>query len=437
MSILNILPIIIIISGFYFIIKLRAFYIIHPVKTVKTAITAIKKSPSTRKSFILALSGTLGVGNIVGVAFGISVGGAGVLFWIIISAVFSCALKYAESTLAADTAEDGSGGMMYLLKSSYKKHGKMLGSCYAVLCLLLSLFMGSALQARTLIETASVCIPIKKGVFACLLVFLTFGVVVGGVGKIEKATVMIIPLATAVYVVLCIALICINASRLPSVIASVFSSAFTPRSAAGGAISFLFSRAFKEGFSRGLLSNEAGAGTSAIAESRSERAPHEVGVFGLLEVLFDTVLLCTLTGLAMLSSGAPLEKEGMSIIISAFTQLLGKATAPVFTLLIFAFAYSSIICSYFYGSEALKFLLRRESGIYIPVFLLFLILGAYLSYDILIYTTDYILLFMTLLTLCVLIKKTERLKSLSESLIFSQEFLCGKEPKFRLPKVRK
>ncbi len=417
MSVLNFLPIAIIFFGIYFMVKLKFFYIIHPLKTVKKALSSIK-TPKNLKAFILALAGTLGVGNIVGVAFGIAVGGSGALFWMVVSALFSCVLKYAESALAADAKETESGGMMYLLRASFNKGGKILGAIYAVLCILLSLFMGAGLQSRSFTETAESVFKLNKGIFAAILAALVLAVIIGGTKKIEGVTVFIIPVTTLIYIILSLAVIFKNFYKLPSVCVNIFNSAFEHESAVGGILGFAFSTRFREGFLRGLLSNEAGAGTSAIAESRSYEEPATVGIFGMFEVFFDTVLLSLLTGLAVLSSGVALEsEEGMSIIINAFYPVLKEFTAPLFVLLIFAFAYSSIICSYFYGCEAAKYLGFKNRVIYTVVFTAFLLFGSCFSYSLLISITDYILLFMTFLTLFVLMKKAERLRCLSVSLI--------------------
>ena len=148
MSFLNLLPLLITAVGTYFLIKLRLFFVLHPLQTAKKLRLTIKDKESVR-ALSLALAGTLGVGNVVGVAWGISVGGAGALFWIFVSGIFSAAIKYAESSLSADKKRDAAGGMMYVLSSSFGRAGKLFGIIYALLCLALSLTMGSALQSQS------------------------------------------------------------------------------------------------------------------------------------------------------------------------------------------------------------------------------------------------------------------------------------------------
>ena len=202
MSLLSLLPIIITVFGAYLIVRLRFFFVLHPVHTAKK-LGEIIKSKSGRKSLSLALAGTLGVGNIVGVAYGIGVGGAGCVFWILVSSIFASVIKYAESLISEDMRSDAHGGMMYVIQGSFGKIGRGLGIIYAVLCLMLSLSMGAALQAQSALESASVALKISPYPFAVALVALVSLVIVGGARKIEDATAIIIPFATIVYILVC------------------------------------------------------------------------------------------------------------------------------------------------------------------------------------------------------------------------------------------
>lgn len=401
--------------GIYFLVKLRFFFIVHPYKTVRKAFASgfDKKS---RRALSLALAGTLGVGNIVGVAYGISVGGAGCLFWIFISGIFSSVIKYCESTLGANFGADGRGGMMYVIAKTAGKLGRALGTSYSVLCLLLALFMGAALQTRSVAESAYAALGIRQYAFAIIFAALVFITVIGGAKKIENATSAVIPIATIVYIVICVAVIINGAENLSDVLACIFREAFNFRSAAGGVSVFLASSSMREGFARGLLSNEAGAGTSSIAQSRHETLhPAKAGLFGICEVFFDTTLLCTLTGLAILTSGATISRSAIATLVSAFATALGIFSPTVLFILIFAFAYSTVVCWYFYATEALVFLFDRErSTLFTVLFFAFLLFGALVPESILVPIVDSILFLMSLLTLFTLIKNSERIVFLSE-----------------------
>ena len=183
MDLTFLIPSTVIVLGAFFLIKLKAFFIFHPVRTFKRFIEAIK-APNAFANLTLALAGTLGVGNIFGVAAGIAVGGPGSVFWLVVASVFSSVIKYAESVTSADhLTYDGRvnvGGMMYVLHTSFGKRGKTLGSLYAILCLLLSLFMGCAFQcsavissSKGIIEADTFALSLTMTATVCLL--LAFG----------------------------------------------------------------------------------------------------------------------------------------------------------------------------------------------------------------------------------------------------------------------
>jgi AGCS family alanine or glycine:cation symporter len=417
MSVTDLLPLLITFAGAFFLIRLRFFFIAHPIKIAKKIKCTVKNKRS-RKSLALALAGTLGVGNIVGVAYGISVGGAGSLFWIFISGIFASVIKYAESSLAADKLVGGHGGMMYVLSSSFGRCGKLSGTLYAFLCLLLSLSMGSALQSRSAVFATHRLVRSEPIIFAFIFALLCAVVVFGGAKKIESATSFIIPTASIVYIIICLIMIIENAKAVPAVLSNIMSDALNFKSTAGGVSGFLISKSLKEGYSRGLLSNESGAGTSAMAETRQDSlTPADVGLLGMCEVFFDTSLLCTLTGLAVLSSteGTVLGTDGMEIVLSAVRSSVGMGGECVVILLVFAFAYSTVICWYYYGCECLKYLVGDRGFLaFTALFILFSFIGFIIPENILIRVTDVILFLMSLLCISALIKNSERIVTLSE-----------------------
>ncbi len=417
MSILNLLPFVITFLGAYFLIKLRFFFIAHPIKTLKKIRNTVKDS-SSRKSLALALAGTLGVGNIVGVAYGISVGGPGSLLWIFVSGIFAAVIKYAESALAADKMRGGHGGMMYVLSSSFRHSGKSLGTLYAFLCLLLSLSMGSALQSQSAVNAVRCAVKVNPVILGALFALLVVAVIFGGTGKIENATAIIIPLSTIVYIIICLSVIFKNVRFIPAVLSNVISDAFNFRSAAGGVSGFYISKSLKEGYARGLLSNEAGAGTSSMAQTRSKKlSPSDVGLLGACEVFFDTSLLCMLTGFAVLSAGtgADTQKNGMEIVLQSVRGTLGGGAETLIILLAAAFAYSTVVCWYYYGGECYKYLFgdaRRAA--YTASFVFCAFIGFALPQTILIKATDLLLFLMSAVTMLALIKNSERIVTLSE-----------------------
>ena len=419
MSLIDFLPIIIVISGLYFLVKLRFFFILHPIKTVKKTINALSDG-SSRRALALALGGTLGVGNIVGIAYGIMKSGGGCIFWVLVSSLFSSVIKYAESSISADCRENGRGGMMYVIKAAFGKSGRLLSLIYAVLCFLLSLTMGAALQAKSAVSFADYSLSLNPYAFSLFFSIIVLLSIIKGTKKIEKITSYIVPVATIIYILLCFIVIFRNFSHLIEALNSILSSAFKIESAGYGILFFLSSKSMKEGFARGLLSNEAGAGTSAMAEIRSNaKEASEVGVLGACEVFFDTTLLCTLTGLSIVISGVPVESipSAAALIISSFSSVLGEVSKILLFFLICAFSYSTVICWYYYGFECRRYLFdNRFSRVYLAFFTAFVFIGFILKESVLIVVSDYLLFFMTVITVLTLIKKSERIVTLSENL---------------------
>ena len=413
MTVLSFLPMLLTVVGAYFLIKLRRLFIYRPLCLFRSAVS-IARQRESRGALLLALAGTLGVGNMVGVAYGISVGGAGCVFWTFVSAIFSSVIKYAESSLASYY---GRGGMARVVSLTFKRAGVALSRVYALLCIVLSLTMGSALQAKSAIFTvqSGKC---KRLVIAVVFILIVSFVILGGAKKIVRATSLIIPFSTIIYITLCLFVVFSNFSSLGAVFRMMITDAFNFKSTASGIGVFFASNAIKHGYLCGLLSNEAGAGTSAMAESLADAPPGRVGLLGVVEVFFDTALLCTLTGVAILSSGACLSGSGISILLSAFSSVFGSIATPVLFFLVFSFALSTVICWYYYGSEYVGMLFHgRGRGVYTVFFLLASSIGTLIEESILISASDVILFFMTVITVLALIKNSERICLLSESIL--------------------
>ncbi len=405
------LPILVSAAGVYLLIKLRFFFIRHPIKTLRDFLSALGDRQA-RRSFCLALAGTLGVGNIFGVAAGIMIGGAGSLFWLFISAMLAMIIKYAETLLTFDIKVE-SGGMAEVLRRVFSRNGRSLSAIYAALTLVLSLFIGSLVQSTAVLDVAETAFRIHPMVGAFILVILLLPCLSGGARKIENITEIVIPLTTIIYIIMCFAVIFLNFSRLYEVIKLIISSAFSLESAIGGGLSFM---AVKEGFARGILSNEAGAGTSAMAHSRANgRSPHVAGLFAMCEVVFDSIILCMLTGITILISVDNIGsyKTPMSLVSAAFSSSLGDYSVCILLILIFAFAYSTLICWYYYGIEYSRLYFSKIKPFYPFVFLLFICISRFVRSNFILYITDLLLLFMTILTLSAIIKKSDRIAEIS------------------------
>lgn len=435
------LPIIITLAGGYFLIKLRAFFLFHPIKTLKLTLSAFgSNKKSSIKSLSLALAGTLGVGNITGVAIGIMLGGAGSVFWLLVSSFFAAVLKYAESVLTVDnmrSADSSQGGMMYIIKTSFGRASEPLAIIYAVSCLILALFMGGALQSNTVKMTLDSASSIPTAAIVLFVVILTTLSVKGGGEKIEKITVVLIPLTTIIYILMSACIMISHSDRIFAVIKLILTSAFSPLSFGGGILGFITSRCVFEGYARGILSNEAGAGTSTLAHSRNVgTTPCREGALGMCEVFFDTVILCMLTAFSiLLSVDAPWEyTSAMTLVYDAFSAVLGGAFCLPLLLSILAFAFSTIICWYYYGESCARFLFGRRGVV--PFFILyisFVALGIVLNTLLIVRLTDMLLLILSILSVGALIKNSDRVKALSEieNVISKREFAKAREHRRR------
>lgn len=417
MFVLNMLPLFISATGIFFLVKLRGFFIFHPIRTAKKLLSSFD-SKKTFKSLSLALAGTLGVGNIVGVAVGISVGGAGSIFWLIVSALLSSVIKYAEATLSKDLSSGDKLGMIAVIKKSFHRFGTVGAEFYAILCLALSLILGTAVQSRAIAESGAVSLNLSEGAIALPLVFLVAIIIVGGAEKIEKATAFIIPLTALVYISLCLCIIISNITKLPCVISRIVSEAFTFEGGAGGMLGFITSKSVSEGFARGMLSNEAGAGTSSFAHTRdTDSAPCVSGICGIAEVLFDTVILCTLSGVSLLigDENILIREYGMSAVSKIFTLSLGHGAGVILFLCVACFALSTIICQYYYGAVCAEYLFgKKYKYFYFPIFLSSCALGLFFTTGFLVTVSDFLLFSMTVLTLTALIKNARRIKKLTK-----------------------
>ncbi len=408
------LPIILSFCGICFFFMLRKA-LMSPFKNLRIFAQEMKNG-GTRRSFFLALAGTLGVGNIFGVAAGIMIGGAGSVFWLFVSGLIASVIKYAEVLLSYSEKRTESGGIHTVIESTFKKRGKLLSRLYASLCLLLSLAMGAFLQSASAADAAG----FVSGAFrlfstASLIAFVFVGIKSGG-KKISKITGFVIPLTSLFYIILSFCVIIKHFSTIPDVIANIIFSAFEPLSLPGGIIAFMFSAAMREGFCRGMLSNEAGAGTSSLAHSDAKHtSAHSAGILGSFEVIFDTLILCTLTGIVILSSVSSPKKydSSMALVIAAFSTIgdfFGYMIFPI----VFLFAYSTVICWYYYGTKMRVYLFGdRFNGAYLLLFLVFILFGGMGECSASLYLTDLLLFGMTALTTATLFKNRKRIKELS------------------------
>lgn len=400
----NLLPFLLIIVGLYFSFSLKFFYILHPIKTIK------QMCKGGFKSLSLALAGTLGVGNIVGVASALISGGAGAIFWMWISAFIAMSLKYCEVFLAMKYRRKNNGvffgGAPYYIYDGLKnkignKLSKILSVIFAFLCIMNSLTTGNLVQ----INSVSNITDLPKILIGLIFAIIIIAIVYGGAKRISSFISILIPILSVFYVVLSVYIILINIKEIPSVFTLIFKEAFSLRCVMSGFGGYGISSAIRFGVSRGLLSNEAGCGTSPTAHaSSSTNDIHSQGCLGIFEVFVDTILLCTLTAVIILLYGKS-EENSMALVTNAFEHFsfkVGKYGVIVSSLL---FALATISCQYYYGIESLKYITNKNCAkkFFTAIFCVTIVVGAVIPMSIMWQISDFVLGIMTICNLLCLL----------------------------------
>lgn len=418
----NAVPIVLFFSGMLYMIYLKAFPFRHPLTVcgamLKGHIASEKGKTSPFRAVTLALGGTLGVGNLIGVSNAILLGGHGAVFWMVVSAVVAMLLKYAETVLALRyrrTETDGTrrGGAMYYIKACFSgiglgRVGTVLAGGFAVLCIADSFTMGSIIQMHAVGSAFHGIFSWSPTVLGIVLALITLGVIFGGGRRISALTERLVPFMTVVYLILSCSVLIIRRDALPSVLGAVWKDAFSFKSAVSGAGGFLITRAMRYGTLRGLMSNEAGCGTSPIAHAESDTdSPVTQGFWGIFEVFADTVLLCTLTAAVVLVSYDGISQEAgdsMMITVKAYSTVLGDWCEPILAVLVLFFAFATVICRAHYGQSALYYLTKRRAvrNLYLILFSCSVFLGTVSAPDAVWVLADFSLSLMTLLNLIVL-----------------------------------
>ena len=367
-------PILLMLSGGFFLFYLRGYPWRAPRRMMASLLRSEGKGGvSSFRALMMALAGTLGVGNIVGVANALFIGGAGAVFWMWISALVAMILKYAEILLAVRyrrTDFDGNffGGAVYYIKEHFLSKGKrrigmVLSSVFAVLMILDALTMGCVIQVNAVSSATEGVMGLSPFVCALLLLLFTVPLLVRGSRGISALTEYLVPIMTGGYIVLSVAVLIMRREALGEALSSIVTEAFSPRSAGGGIVGFLTSKALRVGTMRGLLSNEAGCGTAPSAHACADaKSPAAQGVWGIFEVFVDTILLCTATALVILVSGESISaygSDGVMLTIRAYSSVLGDFAGWFFAAAVFCFGYATVLCWSGYGLENLKFLTKK------------------------------------------------------------------------------
>ncbi len=361
------------------------------------------KTISQFQSLCTALAATVGTGNIVGVAGAIALGGPGAVFWMWIIAFFGMMTNYSENVLGIlyrRKNKDGEwcGGAMYYLrdglgaKKNCKKIGVILAVLFSCFCILASFGIGNMSQVNAMVKNVRHTVKIPSFAIGIFLFFAVGLVVVGGIKRIASITEKLVPTMVIIFLLGTFIIIGMNINTIPAVFESIFKGAFNLKSAAGGTVGSGIAIAMEWGMKRGVFSNEAGLGSSVMVHSSSNvKEPVRQGMWGIFEVFADTIIVCTLTALTILSSGAvdldtglltaKGEEVGKDALMSyAFEQHFGKPGSIFIALAILLFAYSTVLGWSHYGSKAFEYLFGTSKIIiYRIVFVCIVLAGSILE----------------------------------------------------------
>lgn len=407
------MPVLLMGAGVFFAFRLRLFYIFHPIRFFRTLADAHKGGGvSPFRALSQALAGTLGVGNMAGVATAIVAGGPGAIFWMWISALCAMSVKYAEVRIAVDHRRTGPegfyGGAMYYIRDIFGKKlpriGAIAGGGFAVLCVANSLMTGNIVQ---MYAAASVFPWMPPLILGGIVAALAFIIACGGAGRVSEVTMGLIPFLSGAYILISLVIILRNADRLPAVLHEIIASGLSLRAAAGGTAGFAVNRAIRFGVTRGIFSNEAGCGTSPTAHAAANtKSAHHQGCFGIFEVFADTIVLCSMTAFViLLSDGVDMGMDGIPLTIYAYTALAGKGAGIFIGISVILFAFATVICQTQYGTVAIGYFTRKKwpHRVYLVICALCSILGTVIAEGLMWQTADLIVSLMTALNvLCLL-----------------------------------
>ena len=340
-----------------------------------------------------ALASTIGTGSIAGVATAIWYGGPGAVFWMWVSAFLGMMSSFVEKSLAVRYRQKKStgewvGGPMYYLSNGIGS--PVLGWCYSAVCLCAAFIGGNLVQSNSIAASLHAAFGWEKGIVGMATMVAVGLVMLGGIGRIARVSTWLVPVMAVLYVGGGTLVLVLCREQLPGVLAQILTCALRPAAVFGGGIGYTVSSAMRYGIARGVFTNEAGLGTSAIAHAAAEvDCPVRQGMWGILEVGVSTLVVCSITALVILVSGVytltpfgglvPGGVEiGAPLTAVAFSGVLGRSGRVIVALSLLLFAFSSILGWSYYGQQCLEFCVghRRGGTIYRAVFLLCVLLGS-------------------------------------------------------------
>ena len=375
-----------------------------------------KASISPFQALCTALAATVGTGNIAGVAAAICIGGAGAVFWMWVAAFFGMMTNYSENVLGIyyrrkNEKGEWSGGAMYFLqdglggKKGFKTIGKVLAIIFSIFTMFASFGIGSMGQVNKIVLNVESAFPIEsfkntilfgevnlyQVVIGVVIMILVALIVLGGLKRIANFAEKIVPAMIVLFIFGSLVIIAVNYANIIPAFKAIFVNAFKPVSALGGGIGFVISTVMTQGFKRGVFSNEAGLGSSVMVHSNSNvKEPVKQGMWGIFEVFADTLVVCTMTSLVVLTSGVYNLETGAiaegttdaTLVATAFNQMFpwGGMGAKFIAIAMFLFAFTTVLGWSHYGAKAWEYIFgAKTTVIYKIIHVLTTVLGAVLT----------------------------------------------------------
>jgi AGCS family alanine or glycine:cation symporter len=340
------------------------------------------------QALMTALSATVGTGNIAGVATAIAIGGPGALFWMWVTGLVGMATKYGEAVLAVkyrvqDELGTMCGGPMYYIERGLNK--KWLACCFALFAAVASFGIGNMVQSNSVAAAVQASFDIPAGVTGIVLAIATAAVIIGGIKSIGRVTGVLVPIMIIFYVLGAMVILALHIGEIPAAFSLIVTQAFNPTAATGGFAGAGVMMAIRMGVARGVFSNESGLGSAPIAAAAAKtKHPVTQALVSMTQTFIDTIVVCTMTGLVIIISGAWTSgKNGAELTSVAFdTAMPGNWGGLIVTLSLILFAYSTIIGWCYYGEKSMEYLWgEKVIKPYRFVWVLFVALGAVLKLD--------------------------------------------------------
>ena len=390
--------------GLYFTIRLGGVQFTRFKTAFREVVLNVKRKSDdgvgeirSYKALATALSSCVGNGNVVGVAYAIAVGGPGAIFWMWVAALGGMATKFAEIALAMHYRvqdEDGNfrGGVMYILTQGMKQKtvAKLLGGAFAVFTVFVSVVSCGALQVNTINSAVAGLVgagTVIPWIIAGLILLIDGLVIFGGVKKIADVTTYLTPIMAIIYLGFGLVILLMNITLVPQALWFIVKSAFTGDAVIGGVAGATMAVAIRRGVQRGVFSNEAGTGSSAMVHATAKvDVPVKQALYGIIEVFFDTFVICTFTALIIMVSGVWNSgvTDGTVLAATAFRQNLGSIGQVVIVISLILFCLSTVLGWYTYGESAFVFLFgNRRVRIYRILHMLISSAGALISVQLL------------------------------------------------------